>query len=172
MAENFLGEIRMFAGNFAPRQWAFCDGQVIEISQNDALYSLIGTTYGGDGMNTFALPDMRGRIPIHAGSGPGLTPRPLGAKSGAETVTLTTAQFPSHSHPFMASTDVADTQAPADHVLDQPSRNIYTESGNPVDMDPNTITANGGSQAHSNMMPYLCINFIISLYGIYPQRQS
>jgi microcystin-dependent protein len=170
MAESFLGEIRMFAGTFAPVQWAFCDGQLLQISQNDALYSLLSTTYGGDGINTFALPDMRGRIPIHAGSGPGLTPRPLGSKSGAETVTLTVNEFPSHSHSLMASTDVADNQAPADHVLDQPSRNIYTESGNPVQMDQNTIMANGGSQAHSNMMPFLCINFIISLYGIYPSR--
>ncbi|MCP4549541.1 MAG: phage tail protein, partial [bacterium] len=162
MSECFLGEIRIFAGNFAPVRWAFCDGQILQVSQNDALYSLLGTTYGGDGVTTFALPDMRGRIPVHAGRGPGLSQRNLGERSGVEIVTLTTAQLSSHSHPLQVSTDVADSDNPADHVLDQPSGSAYTESGPTVSMDSSTITAVGGNQSHNNMMPYLCINFIIS----------
>lgn len=173
MSEPFIGEVRMFAGNFAPRGWAFCDGQLLAVSQNDALFSLLGTIYGGDGRTTFGLPDLRGRLPIHAGTGPGLSPRNLGAKAGAEQVTLTTNQLPSHNHALLGTTANATDNTPAasmtlakgvgfDPYVDQPPG---------VNMALNSMGAVGGSRSHSNMMPYLCINFIISLFGIYPSRQ-
>lgn len=172
MSEPFVGEIRMFAGNFAPRGWAFCDGQLLAVSQNDALFSLLGTIYGGDGRTTFGLPDLRGRIPIHAGSGPGLSPRRLGAKAGAEKVTLTVNQMPSHTHNFQASTNFADETAPEGNVLAQQSAAQLYFSGSPtINLAPQSIDNIGGSRSHTNLQPFLCIHYIIALFGIYPSRQ-
>ena len=171
MSEPFVGEIRMFAGNFAPRGWALCDGQLLAVSQNDALFSLLGTVYGGDGRTTFGLPDMRGRIPIHAGTGPGLSPRPLGGKSGSERVTLTVNQLPTHNHtPIRASGDAADDVAPAGKTLGIASSDLYIEDDADTDMNANAVTAVGGGQPIPNVMPFLCIHFIIALVGIYPSR--
>lgn len=172
MSEPFVGEIRMFAGNFAPRGWAFCDGQLLAVSQNDALFSLLGTIYGGDGRTTFGLPDMRGRIPIHTGTGPGLSPRNLGAKFGTESETITTNQLPAHTHSFFASADIANTPNPDTAVLgvatsvDPYIGNITPDTG----LSPDAVTNAGGSQQHTNLMPFLCIHFIIALFGIYPSR--
>ena len=172
MSEPFVGEIRMFAGNFAPRGWAFCDGQLLAVSQNDALFSLLGTIYGGDGRTTFGLPDMRGRIPVHAGTGPGLSPRRLGAKAGAENVTLTVNQLPSHSHRQTATTAAASTRNPVGHALANSGfGDVYTDDLGEVDMASNAISKIGGSRSHTNLMPFLCINFIIALFGIFPSRQ-
>ncbi len=171
MSEPFVGEIRMFAGNFAPRGWAFCDGQLLSVSQNDALFSLLGTIYGGDGRTTFGLPDMRGRIPIHAGSGPGLTPRNLGAKAGVENVTLTVNQLPSHTHPMTASTTVSSDNNPQGQLTgESPSVSVYFEGDANVDLSTNAVTQIGGSRSHTNLMPFLCVHFIIALFGIYPSR--
>ena len=171
MSEPFVGEIRMFAGNFAPRGWAFCDGQLLAVSQNDALFSLLGTIYGGDGRTTFGLPDMRGRIPIHAGSGPGLSPRRLGAKAGAEKVTLTTNQLPSHTHPIQGSSALADSTDPGGRVPAQGTAiDLYATSAPSINFSSSAVTNIGGSRSHSNLMPFLCINFIIALFGIYPSR--
>jgi len=173
MSEPFIGEIRMFAGNFAPRGWAFCDGQLLAVSQHDALFSLLGTIYGGDGLNTFGLPDMRGRIPIHAGTGPGLSTRVLGAKNGAEKVTLTVAQIPSHTHALRASQNPGTESRPLGNVLAESPNDIYV--ANPPTLSLAAMAANslsnvGGSHSHSNLMPFLCIHFIIALVGIYPSR--
>lgn len=161
----------MFAGNFAPRGWAFCDGQLLAVSQNDALFSLLGTIYGGDGRTTFGLPDLRGRIPIHAGHGPGLSERRLGAKGGAETVTLTVNQMPSHTHgPLKATGTIANERAPQGRVLARTSgQDIYQEEMD-ENMSSQSITNVGGSRSHTNLMPFLCIHFIIALVGIYPSR--
>lgn len=162
----------MFAGNFAPRGWAFCDGQLLAVSQNDALFSLLGTTYGGDGRTTFGLPDLRGRIPIHAGTGPGLSPRRLGAKFGTEQETLTANELPSHSHVLNASTTAANANSPQDALIgESPSIDLFSESAPSVDLAAAAITAVGGSQSHTNLMPFLCVHFIIALFGIYPSRQ-
>ena len=171
MSEPFVGEIRMFAGNFAPRGWAFCDGQLLAVSQNDALFSLLGTIYGGDGRTTFGLPDMRGRIPLHQGQGPGLSSRRLGSKGGAENVTLTTNQLASHSHDWNANTAPATGSAPQGKVTAQAAApRIYRADPQTQSMASNTIANTGGSQSHTNLMPTLCINFIIALVGIYPSR--
>lgn len=171
MSEPFVGEVRMFAGNFAPRGWAFCDGQLLAVSQNDALFSLLGTIYGGDGRTTFGLPDLRGRIPIHAGSGPGLSPRRLGAKAGAENETLTVNQLPSHTHgPVRGNPAAASDQIPTGEVNATSSVDIYTSSGN-ANMASQAVTNVGGSRSHTNLQPFLCIYFIIALVGIYPSRQ-
>jgi len=172
MSEPFVGEIRMFAGNFAPRGWAFCDGQLLAVSQNDALFSLLGTIYGGDGRTTFGLPDMRGRIPVHAGSGPGLSTIRLGAKSGAESVTLTNNQLPNHNHNVPASSTAASTGDPTDSVSASTApTNIYSTSlATQQSMNSAEITNSGGSRAHTNIMPSLCVHFIIALFGIYPSR--
>lgn len=172
MSEPFVGEIRMFAGNFAPRGWAFCDGQLLAVSQNDALFSLLGTIYGGDGRTTFGLPDLRGRIPIHAGQGPGLSSRRLGAKGGAEKVTLTANQLPSHTHTFNAvRTPGTETAPPASGTLAQSvGYDLYVPFGAPTNMASSTVSSIGGSSSHINEMPFLCINFIIALVGIYPSR--
>jgi len=170
MSEPFVGEIRMFAGNFAPRGWAFCDGQLLAVSQNDALFSLLGTIYGGDGRTTFGLPDLRGRIPIHAGTGPGLSPRRLGSKGGAEKVTLTVNQLPSHTHAWRASTDLASTRDTANAVLAQSVPDIYTSRAAPIPLHSTTVGNTGGSRSHTNEMPFLCVHFIIALIGIYPSR--
>lgn len=171
MSEPFVGEIRMFAGNFAPRGWAFCDGQLLAVSQNDALFSLLGTIYGGDGRTTFGLPDLRGRIPLHAGHGPGLSERRLGSKGGAEKVTLTINQLPSHGHTWQASDGTPQNTAPAGAGLSKPTANIYQSTlANMVNMNAGVIQGVGGSRSHTNLMPFLCIHFIIALFGIYPSR--
>ncbi len=171
MSEPFVGEIRMFAGAFAPRGWAFCDGQLLAVSQNDALFSLLGTIYGGDGRTTFGLPELRGRVPIHAGSGPGLSPRRLGAKSGSEKETLTVNQIPSHTHPLEASNNLADTASPAGKVLGQQSTvTLYRTTAPDANMATSAISHLGGSRSHTNVQPFLCINYIIALFGIYPSR--
>ncbi|MEM9553805.1 MAG: tail fiber protein [Acidobacteriota bacterium] len=171
MSEPFVGEVRMFAGNFAPRGWAFCDGQLLAVSQNDALFSLLGTIYGGDGRTTFGLPDLRGRVPIHAGSGPGLSPRRLGAKAGAENVTLTVNQLPSHTHAMQASNQLANNLDPVGRALAPTAfGDVYTPDLAPENMNSQSITNVGGSRSHTNLQPFLCIHFIIALFGIYPSR--
>ncbi|WP_417673768.1 phage tail protein [Roseibium sp.] len=171
MSEPFVGEIRMFAGNFAPRGWAYCDGQLLAVSQNDALFSLLGTIYGGDGRTTFGLPDMRGRIPLHQGEGPGLSPRRLGSKGGAEKVTLTVNQLASHSHDFNASRNAATASDPTGRVLsDVLGFNFYREADQDTSLGADAIANTGGSQPHTNLMPTLCVHFIIALVGIYPSR--
>lgn len=172
MSEPFVGEIRMFAGNFAPRGWAFCDGQLLAVSQNDALFSLYGTIYGGDGRTTFGLPDMRGRIPLHAGTGPGLSERRLGSKAGAENETITTNQLASHTHDFNAITTIGTSDNPAGNLTaTPPMARMYRASPSNVNFNSNSISNTGGSQSHTNLMPTLCINFILALVGIYPSRQ-
>jgi microcystin-dependent protein len=170
MSEPFIGEIRMFAGNFAPRSWAFCDGQLLAISQNDALFSLLGTIYGGDGRTTFGLPDLRGRIPVHMGQGPGLSERRLGSKGGAEKVTLTVNQLPSHTHPLQASTDPGHESNAAGEVLSQPLTDLYIEDPPVSALASSAIGSAGESRSHTNLQPYLCLHFIIALFGIYPSR--
>ncbi len=161
----------MFAGNFAPQGWAFCDGQLMAVSQNDALFSLLGTIYGGDGRTTFGLPDLRGRIPVHAGTGWGLTPKRLGGKAGAEKVTLTVNQLASHTHPIRAVTAAATDNNPQGNLTgDSPSLDLYFEGAPNVNMATAAITGVGGSRSHSNLMPYLCVHFIVALFGIYPSR--
>lgn len=173
MSEPFVGEIRMFAGNFAPRGWAFCDGQLLAVSQNDALFSLLGTIYGGDGRTTFGLPDLRGRIPIHAGHGPGLSERRLGSKGGAEKETLTVNQIPSHTHAMQASDSSPERATPSGSVLSRSNTvNIYRSNPTSgfVNMSSQAIANVGGSRSHTNLMPFLCVHFIIALVGIYPSR--
>lgn len=172
MSTPFIGEIRMFGGNFAPQGWAFCNGQLLPIAQYDALFALIGTTYGGDGQTTFALPDLRGRIPIHAGQGAGLSNRTLGEISGVESVTLTVNQLPAHAHALLGSTDVSGQSSPAGNVLAQPSTiDLYRPATVPsAALSPNAITSAGGSQPHDNMGPFLCVTFIIALEGIFPSQ--
>jgi microcystin-dependent protein len=171
MSEAFIGEIRMFAGNFAPRGWAFCDGQLLAVSQNDALFSLFGTIYGGDGRTTFGLPDMRGRVPIHAGSGPGLTPRQIGRKGGAENVTLTVNELPSHTHPLQGATTGLLGVDPAGSLPGQTSVDLYADNlHSPVNLHNDAVTPVGGSQRHTNLSPFLAVNFIVALFGVYPSR--
>jgi microcystin-dependent protein len=168
--EPFVGEISWVPYNFAPRGWAFCDGQILQIAQNTALFSLLGTTYGGDGRTTFALPDVRSRMMVHAGQGPGLSPRQLGQKGGEENVTLSAAEMPSHNHSQNASTGNPTSASPDNNVLASPRRTrIYDNQAN-VTMAANTIGAVGGSQAHNNMPPYTVLHCIIALQGIYPSR--
>lgn len=172
MSEPFIGEIRMFAGNFAPRSWAFCDGQLLSVSQNEALFSLVGTIYGGDGRTTFGLPDMRGRIPIHAGNGPGLSPRNIGAKGGVEKATLSLNQLPSHNHNAHALNKPGDSGSPHNRqwAATSGSPDFYTSDPPNVNMDNNALSSIGGSQAHNNWMPHLGVYFIIALFGVYPSR--
>ena len=172
MSQPFIGEIRMFGGSFAPRSWAFCNGQLLAIAQNDALFSLLGTTYGGDGQNTFALPDLRGRIPVHRGQGSGLSPYDLGQVGGVESVTLLTQQLPAHSHAFVASTAAASpTSEPGGSVTAAASAPLYVEpSGALAGMSSQAITPVGGTQPHGNVAPFQCVSFIICLEGIYPSR--
>jgi len=170
-SEPFVGQIMIFAGNFAPRGWAFCDGQLLAVSQNDALFSLLGTIYGGNGRTTFGLPDLRGRIPIHAGSGPGLTPRQLGSKGGAERVTLPVNQIPSHTHDLMADSGQGDTSSPGNNVLAYDRRERqYSSLAPDVNMAESAVENTGGSQAHENMPPYQALHYCIALFGVYPSR--
>jgi len=164
MAQPYVGEIRMFAGNFAPAGWMFCEGQLLPISENETLFQLIGTTYGGDGESTFALPDLRGRIPIHQGNG-----FILAETGGAEEITLTVNQIPAHSHPFLASTNVAQDTSPSGKTVGQSgSILLYIQDVTDSNMSPQAVTPVGGSQPHANFQPYLCVDFIISLFGIFP----
>ena len=164
MAQPYVGEIRMFAGNFAPAGWMFCDGQLLPISENETLFQLIGTTYGGDGQSTFGLPDLRGRLPIHQGNG-----FILAETGGAEEITLTVSQIPAHSHPLLAAGVTGDQSAPAGN-LPASSFNVtpYINDAPNGDAAASAIKPVGGSQPHTNFQPYLCINFIISLFGIFP----
>jgi microcystin-dependent protein len=170
MSEPFVGEIRMFAGDFAPRGWAFCDGQLIAVSSNDALFSLLGTIYGGDGRTTFGLPDLRGRTPIHYGSGPGLTPRSIGSSGGQEGVGLVPNNLPAHNHTgVQAANDTANAAAAADNELANASSPVYVPGGAAA-MKADSVSATGGGQEHNNMMQFNTINYIISLFGVYPSR--
>ena len=169
--EPYVGEIRMFAGNFAPQGWAYCDGQLLAVSQNDALFSLLGTIYGGDGRTTFGLPDLRGRVPIHQGTGPGLTPRQIGSKSGQEKVVFTTQQLPRHTHQAHAGSGEADDVTPTGNVWGEKDlTKIYDSWGGGVSMNNAAISNTGGNQSHENMAPFQGIHYIISLYGVYPSR--
>jgi microcystin-dependent protein len=164
MAQPYVGEIRMFAGNFAPAGWMFCEGQLLPISENETLFQLIGTTYGGDGQSTFALPDLRGRVPIHQGNG-----FTLAEAAGVEEVTLTTSQIPSHSHPLLVSTAAGQSNSPTNNVpAASPTLDIYRETSPAVAMASAAIAPVGGSQPHTNFQPYLCVDFIISLFGLFP----
>jgi microcystin-dependent protein len=164
MAQPYVGEIRIFAGNFAPAGWMFCEGQLLPISENETLFNLIGTTYGGDGQSTFALPDLRGRLPMHQGNG-----FILAETGGAEEVTLTVSQIPVHTHPLLGTTTTATQQNVTGNVYAQASLfNPYININPNVAMAPQAISTVGGSQPHSNFQPYLCVDFIISLFGIYP----
>jgi microcystin-dependent protein len=165
MAQPYVGEIRMFAGNFAPAGWMFCEGQLLPISENETLFQLIGTTYGGDGESTFALPDLRGRIPMHQGNG-----FTLAETGGAEEVTLTVSQIAAHSHPLLATNDIPAQSTPANNVTGQAAAKIYRAGSPSVQLNQQVVAPTGGSQPHTNFQPYLCINFIISLFGIFPSR--
>lgn len=163
MAQPYVGEIRMFAGNFAPAGWMFCEGQLLPISENETLFQLIGTTYGGDGQSTFALPDLRGRLPIHHGNG-----FILAETGGAEEITLTTSQIPAHSHAQLASNDIPTQSSPASNVTGQAAAKLYRAGAPSTSLAAGAIGPVGGSQPHSNFQPYLCVSFIISLFGIFP----
>ncbi|SRR5258705_13986813 len=168
MAQPYVGEIRMFGGNFAPAGWMFCNGSLLPISENETLFNLIGTTYGGDGQTTFALPNLQSRVPIHMGQGSGLSTYQLAETGGVETVTLTTNQIPLHTHlPMASNAGSADTPANnywAASTLGKP----YTPAPPAVQMNTGTISPTGGSQPHDNMIPFLCVSYIISLFGIFP----
>jgi microcystin-dependent protein len=170
MSNPFIGEIRMFGGSFAPAGWAFCDGQQMPISENDTLFSLIGTTYGGDGQQTFALPDLRGRLPMHMGTGGGLSPRVIGEMGGVETVTLAAQQIPVHSHPPLAVSGSGNQATPQNGVWASASTSRYSSNAPSLAMNNTLINSAGGNQPHENLMPYLTISFIISLFGIYPTQ--
>src|SRR5688500_16579569 len=165
MAQPYVGEIRMFAGNFAPAGWMFCEGQLLPISENETLFQLLGTTYGGDGESTFALPDLRGRIPIHQGNG-----FILAETGGAEEITLTVNQIPAHAHPALASTGTATTQTPGPGVLlaTAQAASYFNLPDALTNLSAQSMGATGGSQPHTNFQPYLCVDFIISLFGIFP----
>jgi microcystin-dependent protein len=163
MAQPYVGEIRMFAGNFAPAGWMFCEGQLLPISENETLFQLIGTTYGGDGESTFALPDLRGRIPVHQGNG-----LILAETGGAEEVTLTVQQIPAHSHPWLASEAAATSSTPQGNVPAEATKRFYVVPSSVSPMASQGMGPAGGSQPHTNFQPYLCVDFIISLFGIFP----
>ena len=168
MAEPFLGEIMIFAGNFAPRGWAMCNGQILPIAQNTALFSILGTTYGGNGQTTFALPDLRGRAPVHFGQGPGLSSYSLGQSGGVESVALLQTQLPQHSHVANASSADATSSKPDGTVPS--SGGAYAAASDGTIMSPGFITGGGGNQPHENVQPYLAVNFVIALEGIFPSR--
>lgn len=173
MSEPFIAEIRIFAGNFAPRGWAFCDGQLLPISQNTALFSLIGTTYGGDGRTTTALPNLQGRAPMHPGHGPGLTARRLGERGGVETVTLSEAQMPNHTHTMMAADRNGEDRPAVGRALARSTGGAMYQtdsSNNLVNLANTALPSTGGSQAHNNLQPFLAMSFIIALIGLYPSR--
>lgn len=164
MAQPYVGEIRMFAGNFAPAGWQFCEGQLLPISENETLFQLIGTTYGGDGESTFALPDLRGRIPLHQGNG-----FILAEMGGAEEITLTVSQMPAHNHAMLVTKNTAQQSSPGGQVPARVSgSDLYAQDAIRQNMASQMVSPVGGSQPHNNFQPYLCINFIISLFGIFP----
>jgi len=165
MSQPYVGEIRMFGGNFAPSGWAICDGSILAIAENDVLFELIGTTYGGDGQTTFALPDLRGRVPVHQGSG-----FVIGQSGGAETVTLTLSQIPSHTHAALASSGAGSSHSPASNIWANWTGAQYSDQGTNTSLDPLSLSAAGGSQPHDNMAPFVGVNFIISLFGIFPSQ--
>ncbi len=173
MSNPFVGEIRMFGGSFAPAGWAMCAGQLMPISQNDTLFNLIGTTYGGDGQETFGLPDLQGRVPVHAGQGPGISQNyTLGEVAGVESVTITTATLPTHTHALLASTSIGTQPGASGNILAQStSVDLYIEDSPDNNLSPNAVIGvAGGSQPHENMMPYLVVTFIISLFGVFPHQ--
>jgi microcystin-dependent protein len=170
MSEPFIAEIRIFAGNFAPRGWAFCGGQLLPIAQNTALFSIIGTTYGGDGRTTTGLPNLQGRAPMHPGNGPGLTSRRLGQSGGVEAVTLSEAQMANHTHDMKGTGESGDLNAPSStRTLARSSGGFaYIPSASLVDLASEALPDAGGGQSHNNLQPFLAINFIIALIGIFP----
>jgi microcystin-dependent protein len=174
--DPLLVTILMFGGNFAPRGWAFCNGQILSIAQNTAVFSLLGTTYGGNGVTTFALPNMQGRMPMHWGTGPGLTPRSLGEQGGTESQTLNVNQMPVHNHLMRVSTRVADSVDPTNRYLaeadgqGQDVVKVYTPDTPNASLNPAAITTTGGSQPFPTLSPFLCVSFIIALEGIFPSR--
>lgn len=168
MSDPFIAEIKLFAGNFAPRGWAFCNGQILSIAQNTALFSLLGTTYGGNGQTTFALPDLRSRVPVHPGQGPGLSNVVLGQAAGSETVTLLQTQMPQHGHLVAASNGSAGASRPANNFVS--AGGSYANASDGTTMNPGMVQGAGGGQPHENRQPYLGLNFIIALEGIFPSR--
>jgi microcystin-dependent protein len=171
MAQPFVGEIRLFAGNFAPAGWMFCDGTPLPISENETLFNLIGTTYGGDGQETFNLPNLQSRIPVHFGTGPDGITYDLAELAGVEQVTLSTQQIPVHNHAVLVSTDSAGGLSPDGSVPGNSiSIDLYIQGAAETAMSPQAVTTVGGSQPHENCQPFLCINYIISLFGIYPNQ--
>ncbi|HEX2050298.1 MAG TPA: tail fiber protein [Actinomycetota bacterium] len=172
MADPFVAEIRIFPFNFAPTGWAFCDGQLMPISQNTALFSLLGTTYGGDGKSTFALPDLQGNVPMHPGQGQGLSLRDLGEEAGSEFVTLLESEIPVHAHTVMANPGIGSQNMATNNMWARPfgGGNLYKNSGALVSMAFESLTPAGGSLPHNNLMPYLTLNFCIALQGVFPPR--
>jgi microcystin-dependent protein len=171
MADPFVAEIRIFGFNFAPKGWAFCNGQILPISQNTALFSLLGTTYGGDGKSTFALPNLQGNAPMHPGQGPGLSLHDLGEIGGSGSVTLLESEVPAHTHGMRASLDDADLAIPQpSRSLAKASANLYSTSGGTSPLAPQALTLAGGGLPHNNMQPYLTLNFCIALQGVFPPR--
>ncbi len=172
MADPFVAEIRIFAGNFAPTGWAFCNGQLLPLSQNTALFSLLGTMYGGNGKSNFALPDLQGRAPMHQGQGPGLSLRDIGETGGSETVSLLQSEIPVHNHNLMAINDVGDINTPTGNGLARSSgAAVYAASGPPVtQLSPIAAGPTGSDLPHNNRQPYLCMTFIIAMQGVYPPR--
>ncbi len=171
MSEPYLGEIRMVGFNFAPRGWAMCNGQLVSIAQNSALFALVGTIYGGDGQSTFALPDLRGRLPLHQGQGPGLSSYVIGESTGVESVTLISTQLPMHQHGVVVARDGGRTSSPSGNMLASGEADVYThDTSNAVSMSTQEVALAGGSLPHPNLQPYLCVNFVIALEGIFPSR--
>lgn len=171
MADPFVAEIRMFGGNFAPRGWAFCEGQLLPISQNTALFSLLGANYGGNAKTNFALPDQKGRAPMFYGQGTGLSNREIGEKGGSETVTLTTRELPGHTHYFRATGEAGTESSPSNNAPANSNSRPYSPGNlSAGQMDENVLTPTGGGLPHNNMMPYLTVNFIIALRGVFPPR--
>ena len=171
MSQPFIGELRMFGGNFAPAGWAFAQGQLLPISQNDTLFNLYGTTYGGDGQETFGIPDLQGRPPMHQGTGPRGIVYTIGEKGGVESVTLTTNQIPIHSHALVASQAIAQNSQPTDSVVAQSATvQLFITDVASSPLDTQMVQAAGGSQPHDNLQPYLCVSFIVSLFGLFPNQ--
>ena len=170
MAQPYVGEIRMFAGSFAPSGWMLCSGQLLPISENEVLFQLIGTTYGGDGESTFQLPNLQSRVPIHQGTGPDGTTYQIGEMAGTEQETLQVAQIPNHTHPWLASSGNANNVEPVGGVPAVAQGDFYTAAITPIAMNAQSITPAGGSQPHDNEQPFLCINYIISLFGLFPRQ--